>query len=63
MVGLFSGELFFGGAYYWREFSVSKWAGLDNKNMKITRKQLKQLTLAVHGLIFGRAYDRKDICT
>ena len=32
LLGLFSGELIFGGAYYWREFYVSKWVGLDNKN-------------------------------
>ena len=32
LVGLFSGELIFGGAYYWREFYISKWVGLDNKN-------------------------------
>ena len=31
LVGLFSGELIFGGAYYWKEFCVSKWVGLDNK--------------------------------
>ena len=29
---LFLGELIFGGAYYWKEFCVSKWVGLDNKN-------------------------------
>ena len=29
--GLFSGELNFGGAYYWREFCVSKCVGLDNE--------------------------------
>ena len=32
LLGLFSGELIFGGAYYWKEFCVSKWVGLDNKN-------------------------------
>ena len=32
LLGLFSGELIFGGAYYWMEFCVSKWVGLDNKN-------------------------------
>ena len=32
LVGLFSGELVFGGAYYWKEFCVSKWVGLDNRN-------------------------------
>ena len=31
LLGSFSGELIFGGAYYWREFCVSKWVGLDNK--------------------------------
>ena len=25
------GELIFGGAYYWKEFCVSKWVGFDNK--------------------------------
>ena len=32
LLGLFSGELIFRGAYYWKEFCVSKWVGLDNKN-------------------------------
>ena len=32
LVGLFSGDLIFGGAYYWKEFCISKWIGLDNKN-------------------------------
>ena len=32
LVGLFSGELIFGGAYNWKEFFVSKWVGLGNKN-------------------------------
>ena len=31
MLGLFSGEHIFGGAYFWKEFCVSKWVGLDNK--------------------------------
>ena len=57
LLGLFSGELIFGGACYRKEFCVSKWVGLVNKNT------LKQLTLpTVHGLIFGRAYYRKDFC-
>ena len=30
--GLIFGELIFAGAYYWREFCVSKWVGLDNKD-------------------------------
>ena len=27
----FFGGLIFGGAYYWREFCVSKWVGLEIK--------------------------------
>ena len=50
LLGLFLGELVFGGAYYWKEFCVSKWVGLDNKN------SLKQLALTGYGLIFGRPY-------
>ena len=32
LLGFFWGELIFGRAYYWREFCISKWDGLDNKN-------------------------------
>ena len=32
LLGLSSGELIFGGAYYWKEFCVSKSVGHDNKN-------------------------------
>ena len=32
LLGSFSGELIFGGAYYGKEFCVSKWVGFDNKN-------------------------------
>ena len=32
LLGLFLGELIFGGAYYWTEFCISKLVGLDNKN-------------------------------
>ena len=72
LLGLFLGQLIFRGAYYWKEFCVSKWVGLDNQN---SLKQLKQLALKVQwayiwegllsegclrlrfgGLIFGRAY-------
>ena len=43
----FRGELIFGGAYYWREFCVSKWVGLDNKNsLKHDENGLKQLKTA-----------------
>ena len=62
-MGLFSGERSFGGAYYWKEFYVSKWVGLDNKNsLKHYENSLKQLALTVHGYIFGRAYYQKDFC-
>ena len=58
-LGLFSGELIFGGDYYWKEFCVSKRVGLDNKN---SIKCLKRLTPTAHGLIFGKAYYQKDFC-
>ena len=45
LLGLFSGDLIFGGAYYWKEFCVSKWVGLNNKNSQKhydnSQKQLK----------------------
>ena len=67
LLGLFSGELIFGGAYHWREFGISKWIENDNKSslkLKHEDNRLKQLTLTVHGLIFvfERAYYQKDIC-
>ena len=31
LLGLFLEEPIFGGAYYWKEFCISKWVGLDNK--------------------------------
>ena len=63
LLGLFSGEPIFGGSNHWKEFCVSKWVGLDNKNsLKQYKNSLKQLALTVHGLIFGRAYYRKDFC-
>ena len=41
-VGSFSGEVIFGGAYYWRKFCVSE--GLDNNNsLTDYEKRLKQL--------------------
>ena len=44
-MGLFSGEFIFGGAFYWKEFSVSKWVGLVNKNsLKHVENRLKQLS-------------------
>ena len=66
LVGLFLGELIFGGAYYWKELKcVSKLVDLDNKNsLKHYENSLKQLALRVYGLIFGRAYMyyQKDFC-
>ena len=56
LLGLFSRELIFGEAYYWKECCISKWVGPDNKN------SLKQLALTVHGLIFKSAYYRRDFC-
>ena len=60
LLGLFSGEL------NSKEFCVSKWVGLVNKNsvkhQDNSLKQLKELALVVRGLIFGRAYCRKDFC-
>ena len=54
LVGLFSGELIFGGAYYWKEFCVSKWVGLDNKNsLKHKDNSLKQLKTASTNSLWG----------
>ena len=54
--GLFGG-LVFGGTYYWREFCVSKWDGLDSKNsLKRWENSLKQLNsyrLQSMGLYLG----------
>ena len=73
-MGLFSGELTFGGAHYWRNFAFQN--GLDNKNgLKHEDNSPKQLQTAnpnspwaymregllsegYLGLIFGRAYFR-----
>ena len=47
LLGLFSGELIFGGAYYWTEFCVSNWVGFDNKkSLKHYENSLKQLKTA-----------------
>ena len=43
MLGLFSGEIIFGRIYYWKEFFVSKWVGVDNKNSLKHEKSLKKL--------------------
>ena len=65
MLGLFSGELIFGRAYYWTEFCVSKWVELDNKRAStnspwayIWEGLLPEgfLRLRFGGLIFGRTY-------
>ena len=57
LLGLFSE------AYYWKEFCISKWVGLDNRNsLKHHKNSLKQLTLTLStglflgGLIFRGAY-------
>ena len=65
LLGLSSGELIFGGAYYWKECCVSKRVGLDNKTAStnspwayIWEGLLSEgfLRLRFGGLIFGRAY-------
>ena len=65
LLGLFSGKLIFGGAYYWKEFCISKWVGLDNKTAStnspwdyIWEGLLWEgfLCLRYGGLIFGRDY-------
>ena len=47
LMALFSGELIFGAAYYWKAFYVSEWVGLDNKNsLKHYGNSLKQIKTA-----------------
>ena len=62
--GFISQRLIFGDAYYRsREFCASKWVWFNNKkSFKHYYTSLKQLTLTVYGLIFGRAHYQKDIC-
>ena len=65
LLGLFAGELIFGGASYWKEFCLSKWVRLDNKNTtKNSLNQLKTASINRHGFILGGggAYYRKDFC-
>ena len=59
MLGLFSGELIFGGAYYWKEFCDSKWVGLGNKTASTnstvlggSRNQDSTALLLVHKFCF-----------
>ena len=65
LLSLFSGELIFGRAYYWKEFCFSKWVRRDNKTAStnspwayIWERLLSEgfLRLRFGGLIFGRAY-------
>ena len=65
LLSLSSGELIFGGAYYGKEFCVSKWVELDNKTASnnspwayIWEGLLSEgfLRLSFGGLIFGRTY-------
>ena len=54
LLGLFSAELIFGGAYYWKEFCGSKWVGLDNKNsLKHYENNLKQPALEQSMLLYS----------
>ena len=60
LLGLLSGEFIFGGAYYWKEFCVSKGVGLDSKNsLKYEDNSLKQLETA--GTNSPRAYIREGL--
>ena len=65
LLSLSSGELIFGGAYYGKEFCVSKWVELDNKTASnnspwayLWEGLLSEgcLRLSFGGLIFGRTY-------
>ena len=62
------GGIILRGAYLRRGFVIGgnfafHWVGLDNKNsLKHEDNSLKQLSLTVYRLIFGRAHYRKDIC-
>ena len=57
LVGIFSGKLISEGLIIGKNFRwVQKWVGLESKNSQ--DNSLKQLTLKVHGLIFGRALYR-----
>ena len=67
MLGLFSGELIFRGAYYWKELCVSKWVGLDNKTAStnsprayiwegLLSERSLHLRFGGGGLIFRRVY-------
>ena len=53
---LISGELIIGGTCYWKEFYVSKWVGLDNKNSFETRSLKQSMGLYSGGLIIGRIF-------
>ena len=65
-MGLFSGERILGGGglIIGGSFAFQNGLGLTIKTVKTLRQlpKLKQLTLTVHGLIFVRAYYRKDNC-
>ena len=65
LLSLFSGKLILGGAYYWKEFCVSKWVELDSKTVSTNSPWadiweglllVGFLHLRFGGLIFGRAY-------
>ena len=71
LLGLLSVEPIFGGAYYWKEFCVSKWVGFDNKTPStnspwayIWEGFLSEgfLHPRFGGLIFGRAFNILSTC-
>ena len=54
------------GCYYWREFCLSEWVGLNTLQTALKRlnhqaNTLKRLTLTVCELMFERAYYQKDL--
>ena len=62
-MGLFSGELIFGGAYYWREFCVSKYRKTPIISPgRIFVQKTFLLNLFSGEFIFGGACYRKEFC-
>ena len=62
----FRGSLFSEGLVIGRNFAFQNGFGLSIKTAKHTKitayNSSKKLTVTVHGLIFRRAYYRKDFC-
>ena len=63
MLGLFSGRLTFGGAYYRNEFRASKLVGFDDKNMPWAYIREGLLSGGYLRLRFGGTICRKCFCS